>query len=590
VGRFAVGLDYLGVVFLVPIFLIALLGAVYAGSYWPQAEHPGNGRKVRFWWGILAAAMVLIVLARDSVLFLVAWEAMALAAFMLVATEDHKNEVRKAAWVYMAATHIGTLCLFAFFALLKATTGSFDLWPALQGAEGLPLAGLMILGLVGFGMKAGLFPMHVWLPGAHANAPSHVSAILSGVMLKMGVYGMFRVTGLVSVPPAWWGGLILGMGALSALVGIAFAVGQQDYKRLLAYSSIENVGIITMGLGLGLLGRSAGQPVWVVLGIGASLFHVLNHSMFKPLLFLGSGSLLHAVHTRRMDRLGGLGKKMPVTFLVFVVGGVAICGLPPLNGFASELLLYMGVLKTTQVPTGSAWSWASLAAPALAAVGAMAVAGFVKLVGTVFQGEARGRVGRHGHDPSALMKGPMVVLMLLCVGVGLLPWIVLPLLDPAVKGWAGEAAGKETLASLAPFGWQMWLGVALLGGVAAGMLWVGMLMKRRAVGRTGTWDCGYVRPTARMQYTGSSLGQMVVDLAGWALWPKTVRVKLTKLLPRAERFERSVPDAILDRVLLPAFRLARRGADVVHGVQQGSVQAYLAYVLVILAILVMLGL
>jgi hydrogenase-4 component B len=593
-GQLAVGVDALSVLFVIPILVVAGLGAIYGLGYWPQARHPGNGRRLRGCWGLLAGAMMLIVLARDSVVLLMAWELMALAAFLLVATEDHKRDVRKAAWVYLVATHIGTLCLFGFFALLRATTGATALWPSLDGANGAPLTALAILGLVGFGMKAGVFPLHVWLPGAHANAPSHVSAVLSGVMLKMGVYGMFRVTGLTAHPPAWWGGVVLALGAVTALVGIAFAAGQQDYKRLLAYSSIENVGIITMGLGLALLGKAAAQPAWVVLGIGAALFHVLNHSLFKPLLFFGAGSLLHAVHTRRMDRLGGLGKTMPLTYLVFLAGGVAICGLPPLNGFASELLLYVGLLKTAQAPAGTSWAWAALAVPALAAVGAMAVASFVKLAGAIFQGEPRG-TQRHAHDPQGAMALPLGALLALCVGIGVFPRAVFPVLEPAVQAWSGPAAGHMSLVLLAPLTWPMGLGVALLGGATVGMVGMTLLVRRRTSGRyapaagVGTWDCGYARPTNRMQYTGSSLAQMAVDLLAWAMWPRALRVRLRKAFPRTAVFGRSVPDTVLDRALLPVFDLACRGAGLLRGIQQGSVQAYLAYLLAILAVLVLMG-
>jgi len=585
-GHFAIGLDALSVFFLIPIFLISALGSFYGLGYWPQNRHPGNGRRLRACWGLLAAAMVLIVLARHAVVFLMAWEIMALSAFLLVATEDYKPQVRQAAWVYLVATHVGTLCLFGFFALLAATTGTFDLWPTLDSSAGAPLTALLILALVGFGMKAGLFPLHVWLPGAHANAPSHVSAVLSGVMLKMGVYGLFRVTGLVAQPPIWWGAVVLALGTVSALLGIAFAVGQQDYKRLLAYSSIENIGIITMGLGLALLGRASGHQEWVILGTAAALLHVLNHSLFKPLLFLGAGSLVHAVHTRNMDRLGGLAKRMPLTYGIFLLGGIAICGLPPLNGFVSELLLYLGLLKTTQTPAAPAWAWAALAAPALAAVGALAVSGFVKLIGSVFQGTPRRTSRVHAHDPGFTMAAPLILLAALCVTVGIFPILVRPLLEPAIGAWTGgPASGSAWL----PWNWQLWAGIVLAAGCAAALIGLTLLSKTRTAPRPGTWDCGYARPTPRMQYTATSLGQFLVDMLAWALWPRRVHLRLKHLFPHPRLFTRDVPDAVLDRVLTPAFGAGRGAALRLRGIQQGSVQAYLVYLLVIIVILVLLG-
>ena len=238
-GRFAIGLDNLALVFLIPIFLIPALGSIYGLGYWNQRAHVTNANKLRFWWGVLTAGMALVVLARDGVLFLMAWEVMALAAFFLVATEENKPDARESAWVYLVATHAGTLCLFGFFALLRHATGSFELWPSVP--VGIPLSwatALFVLGVVGFGFKAGIMPLHVWLPGAHANAPSHASAVMSGVLLKTGVYGIVRVAALLPHPPAWWGGTLLVVGALSAIFAIAFAAGQRDLKRLLAYSSI----------------------------------------------------------------------------------------------------------------------------------------------------------------------------------------------------------------------------------------------------------------------------------------------------------------------------------------------------------------
>jgi formate hydrogenlyase subunit 3/multisubunit Na+/H+ antiporter MnhD subunit len=480
------------------------------------------------------------------------------------------------------------LCLIAFFALLHSTADSFDLWNAAGLSRDAPSTALLVLALLGFGMKAGVFPLHVWLPGAHANAPSHVSAILSGVMLNMGIYGLIRVTALPALPPVWWGGVLLALGGLSALLGITYAMAQQDYKRLLAYSSIENLGIITMGLGLALLGKSTGHAEWVALGLGAALFHVLNHSLFKPMLFLGAGNLLHAVHTRCIDRLGGLAKRMPLTFGIFMIGGIAICGLPPLNGFVSEWILYLGLLRTTQTPPGSAWVWAALAVPLLATVGALAVATFVKLLGIVFLGTPRRLSAAHPGDPGAAMMLPPLLLAASCVAIGFFPALVLPLLDRAVAAWNPPGATLP-LDRLLPWTWQTWAAVALVGAIATVTLWMWFDRKRPTAARTGTWDCGYVKPTSRMQYTGASFGQMLLDLFAWAIWPRAARLRMRQLFPAAARFSSDVPDAVLDRALLPALRAGESFAARGRVVQHGSVQAYLVYVMVIIALLLLLG-
>src|SRR5262249_16708559 len=287
----------------------------------------------------------LQVIARNAVLFLAGWEIMALAAFVLVSTEDDKPAAREVGYVYLVATRFGTLAIFAMFALLAAGGGTldFDGWPrALASPVG---DAIFVLGLVGFGLKAGVMPLHVWLPGAHATAPSHVAALMSGVLIKMGIYGLVRLTSLCAQPPAWWGHTLLALGVLSAVLGVGFALGQHDLKRLLAYHSVENIGIICMGLGVAVLGpapgrggpRARGPGELVALGLAGALLHVWNHGLYKGLLFLSAGSVAHTAGTREIDRLGGLWRRMPWTGLAFLVGAVAICGLPPLNGLVSEL-------------------------------------------------------------------------------------------------------------------------------------------------------------------------------------------------------------------------------------------------------------
>ncbi|HEX7008613.1 MAG TPA: proton-conducting transporter membrane subunit, partial [Phycisphaeraceae bacterium] len=402
-GRFAAAVDPLSAVFLVLVFIVPALGSVYGLGYWPAPEHPESSRRLGVFYGLLAGAMALVTVARDGVLFLIAWEVMALAAYFAATAQENNPQVRRAGWVYLVATHAGTLCLLAMFALWRSATGSFAMeaveWGTGPSAE---LAGaIFVLAVIGFGFKAGLMPLHVWLPGAHASAPSHVSAVMSGVMLKMGVYGLVRMTALLPEPAAWWGGMLLAMGAVTGVAGIALAVGQDDLKRLLAYSSIENIGVITMGLGLALLGRSQGQPQWVALGLAGCLLHMRNHGLFKPLLFCGAGAVIHATGARQMDRLGGLAKRMPQVTALFVVGAVAISALPPMNGFVSEWLLYVGLFSTLGgVGQEGGLPAAAAGAVVLAMIGALAVVCFVKVVGVVFLGSPR-EAGLSAHDPPA---------------------------------------------------------------------------------------------------------------------------------------------------------------------------------------------
>jgi hydrogenase-4 component B len=577
---FDVAIDGLSALFLLPIFLISMLGSIYGLGYWKQTDHPANGRKLRLFYGLMTAGMALLVIARNSIVFLFGWEVMALSAFFLVTTEDHKQEVREAGWIYFVATHVATLSLFALFALLRQANGSFTLAPLPESALSPDTkTAIYVLALLGFGLKAGIMPLHVWLPSAHAVAPSHVSALMSGVLIKMGIYGLVRITSLVPHPPVEWGATLLALGAVSGVLGVAFAIGQHDLKRLLAYHSIENIGIIVMGIGLALVGRSLGRVEWVVLGLSGALLHVWNHALFKALLFLSAGSVIHAVHTREMDELGGLARRMPRTALAFLVGAVAICGLPPLNGFVSEFLIYLGLFDTLGRDGELAYSGAALAAPALALIGALAVACFVKVFGTVFLGTARSGHAGQAHESGPTMIGPLAALAACCLFIGLAPQCVVPVLGSAVAAWAPEVgdAGAR-LAALAPLAWISAMGLALAAALAltGGLLWLRLRAAPRATGPT--WGCGYIAPTPRMQYTASSFAQMLVGLFGWALRPRMRRPADLGLFPHQTHFHSTVPDAVLDEAMLPAFRGGAWLFSWFRVLQRGSVQTYLLYI------------
>ncbi len=582
------GLDALGAFFLAPLFLIGGLGSVYGQAYWRQAEHVANGRKLRLFWGLLVAGIVILMLARHGIVFLFGWETMAVACFFLVSTEDHQAEARASGWLYLVSTHIGTLCLFALFALLRRAGGSFALQPIAADQAGLGLlTAIFFLALAGFGLKAGLMPLHFWLPSSHANAPSHVSALMSGVLIKTGIYGLVRVTGLLPDPPVAWGALLLLLGAVSGVLGVVLALGQHDLKRLLAYHSIENIGIIVMGLGLAMVGRSLGRADWVLLGLAGCLLHVWNHGLFKALLFLGAGSVVHATHTREIDRLGGLARVMPWTAALFLTGAVAICGLPPLNGFVSEWLLYVGFLRGATTGHGAAGAGAAAAAPVLALIGALALACFVKAYGAVFLGASRSRATLGAHESPPAMLLPMGILAGACALIGLVPRAVAPLLERAVAAWLPATAPAFTggLAVLAPLAWIGILGALLLATAGGGWALLVWLRPLARVPRTVTWDCGYARPTARMQYTASSFADTLTGLFRWVLRPREHRPVLRAPFAVAAHFESHVDDPVLDRELLPAARVARRELSRFRGLQQGLTQNYVLYILIAVVLL-----
>jgi hydrogenase-4 component B len=577
-GRLALRVDAISAMFVLQIALIAALGAWYGLEYWAQRAHPRNGRKLRAFYGAVIAGMLLLVVARNGVLFLVGWEVMALGAFVLVTAEDDKREVRWVGYVYLVATRLGTLCLFAMFGLLAATSGTLEMdgWPV---ALASPLRdAIFVLGLLGFGLKAGVMPLHVWLPGAHANAPSHVSAIMSGVLIKMGIYGLVRLTAMSDVPPLWWGYLLVGLGAVSGVLGVAFAIGQHDVKRLLAYHSVENIGIIVIGLGVALIGRSVGRAEIVALGIGGALLHCWNHGLFKALLFLSAGAVVHATGTREIDRLGGLWARMPRTGFAFLVGAVAICGLPPLNGLVSEILIYLGLFRAAALG-GGPWLTAALGATSLALIGALALACFVKVFGAVFLGQPRTGDVERAHDPGRAMLVPMGVLAAGCVLIGLGAPLVAVVLDAAVVDFGGVTA--PALVRVAPLGWVGIAHVALLVALVAGGWWLAARARRRAApGEIGTWDCGYAAPSPRMQYTSSSFAQLLVSLFGWALRPAVHRTRVSGTFPGPSSFHSHVPDVVLDRAIVPIVTRARIALTWLHPMQRGSVHLYLAYVLI----------
>jgi hydrogenase-4 component B len=576
-GAFRIQVDAISAMFLLQIFVVSFLGAVYGLSYWKQSEHPDNGRKLRLFYGVLTAAMALLVSARNALLFLAGWEVMALAAFLLITTVDEDKEVREVGYVYIVATRIGTLCLFAMFATLFATRSDWNLDGPLDARQALAPA-VFLLGFVGFGLKAGLMPMHVWLPGAHANAPSHISAVMSGVLIKTGIYGLVRITSLFASPPPWWGGALLGFGLASGVLGVAFAIGQHDIKRLLAYHSVENIGIICMGLGLALLGRALERPELVVLGLAGSLLHVWNHGLFKGLLFLAAGSVIHATETRDIEKLGGLFKAMPHTGGAFLLGATAISGLPPLNGFISELLIYVGLFRATVAGSGRLWLATALSAAGLALIGALAVACFVKVFGAVFLGAPRSEATAKAHEADLSMLAPMGMLALLCVFIGLGPLVVAPVLDRVAATWAPEMSGAlSRSAALAPLGSVTIVSLLLAAGIVAAASW--LHARTRAAPAVGTWDCGFAAPSARMQYTSSSFAQMLVGMFRWALRPSVHNPHPSGFFPATTQFSSHVPDTVLDRVLVPGGRVTARGFHWLRWLQRGSAHAYLVYIL-----------
>ncbi|MGE5192494.1 MAG: proton-conducting transporter membrane subunit, partial [Deltaproteobacteria bacterium] len=536
-GAFVVGLDLLSAWFLLLVLVVPTLAAAFGveflKAYAPRKSLGG----VWFFYNVVIAGMILVIIARDGLLFLMAWEVMALASYFLIVFEHERQEVREAGWTYLVASHLGTAFLLALFILLGQNSGSLaiiepGITARLAAAPAGTLSLMFVLALIGFGTKAGFMPFHVWLPEAYPAAVGHTPAMLSGVMSKMGVYGLLRILSLFTSlpefqPPTWWGVLLLVIGMISGVMGILSALAQRQLRRILAYSSIENMGIIGIGLGTGLLGLSAQTPGMAVLGFAGALFHVLNHSLFKGLLFLGAGVIEQSAGTGNINQLGGLLKRLPLLAVPFAVGCVAISGLPPFNGFASEFLIYLTALREEISLTGTAGVAALSGIAALTLIGGLAAFCFTMIMGIVFLGQPRTAPAAAARPVGWLMQWPLCILAAACLGAGLFSPTIIAVLAPVVENvtnlgdhsvesflLASGTGPADALTAQALLGGVVTVTGCLLAVAAVLTLLRRQLLHGREVAESGTWGCGFYAPDASMQYTGSSFAQPLVDLVG----------------------------------------------------------------------------
>ncbi len=572
-------LDPLSALFLLLLAVVGACATLFSRGYWRDSDHPRSAATGRAWWSLFLLSMGFVVLSANGLHFILAWELFAVSGYALITLDRRTASVRAAGWLYLVASHAATLLLFAFFAAVAAHAGSWDLGPMRDQAA---LAPLLWIAFAGFGIKAGLFPLHIWLPSAHANAPSHVSAMLSGFSLKLGIYGILRFSGWLPTPPdAGW--VLAALGLASAVLGVAFALGQHDLKRLLAYHSVENIGIILIGLGFALIAIHHGSPSWGLLALAAALLHVWNHGLFKSLLFLGAGSVYDATGTRQMSRLGGLARRMPWTAAWFAVGAAAISGLPPLNGFVSECLLYLGLFDATQARGPSAWA-AIPSAVLLAITSALALACFAKVCGVVFLGAPRTPRAACAHESPKLMLVPMAVLAAACALIGLAPFVVWPALAHAAQCWNPAWQASPAPAFLLRISGVQTV-LAVLAAVTVPML---LALARRSRRTAVTWDCGYAQPSPRMQYTAQSFAS---TLTGWfsaVLRPHRVDAPPASSFPAAASRSSHTPETVLELIVLPVATAIERIALLARRLQHGRVQSYLLYLVAGLAALAIL--
>lgn len=587
-GAFLLTLDPLAAAFILPAALLALLAAIYAGGY--LHGHPRPHALGAHWcfYNLLVAALLLVFSAAQGLLFLAAWEAMTLASFFLIAFEHRDSQVRLAAWFFLAIAHVALLLLFAFFTLAGAHCGSqvFADFTALASLPLLPAVLCFALAASAFAVKAGLFPFHIWLPDAHAAAPSHVSALMSGVVVKTGVYGLLRIfTYFPQLPPAV-GTLLMLLGAAGALYGIALAIVQQDVKRILAYSTVENIGIILLAFGLYFHAARSGQPTLAALALAGGLLHCWNHTLFKGLLFLGAGSLLHATGSRDLGRMGGLLRRMPLSGALIIGGALAIIALPPFNGLVGEGLIYLGLLASGL----GAESWGGLLplllVGVLGLVGALALIAFTRLVGIALLGEARSSEAAQAFEAGPAMLVPMGALLALCLAIGLFPAAPFLLLAAPLAQQLPDAPAllQAGLTSMILIG--RWSGGLLLG-LGGLVLLLRFWLRSRAQGASGTWGCGYLAPTAQMSYSAAGYAELVRShLLPAGLVPSLATTPVRGFFPALARLHLTHVDPLLARCYLPTVAGIAERCVRLRWLQQGRTQVYLFYVFLTCTLLI----
>jgi hydrogenase-4 component B len=574
-------LDPLSAFFLLVLGLAGTGISTFAAGYFRSGEGTAPAL-LGLHYHVFLAAMALVILSDDAYMFMVAWETMALSSYFLVTSHHRIPEIRSAGFLYLIMAHVGAICILLSFGMLQGGSWHFT-FDAMRGASLTPFMATtaFLLALLGFGAKAGLVPMHVWLPEAHPAAPSPVSAMMSGLMLKTAIYGILRISfDLLHLKLWWWGVLMLVMGLFSAMFGAIFAAVQTDMKRLLAYSSIENVGLIFTGIGLSILFETHNLHLFAALALTAALVHALNHAFFKSLLFLVTGSVLHATKTRNLGKLGGLIRRMPWVATLALVGTLSIAGLPPFNGFVSEWLLLQSFLFTPQIPSSFINMLIPLGAAALALTAALAAYVMVKFYGVIFLGQPREAELVNAHDANWLERLGLGWLALGCILIGILPQFAIGAAAAVTQHLLSQAVRPgSTMWWIAPIAPEQasYSGLILLAGIVAvvGVAFVLVrVMAHGRIRRTAPWDCGYPWQTPRMQDTAEGFGQPIRHMFD-------VFFRIERHMPSpddaAPRYQVSIEDRIWRWIYAPIVRSIQWLADVISILQGGRLAIYLLY-------------
>lgn len=599
-AHFALRIDPLAALLIAVISLLSLVCAIYSLAYVKEYVGKGVGA-MGFFMNFFIASMILVVAADNAFWFIIFFEMMSLTSYFLVIF-DQEEEAVSAGFLYFFVAHAGSVLIMAAFFIMANYAGSYDFSTFRTATVPAPFNSIVfVLGFLGFGAKAGMIPLHVWLPRAHPAAPSHASALMSGVMIKIGIFGIVRVGldllgGSGSV--LWWGLLVLAFGAVSAVLGVVYALAERDIKRLLAYSSVENIGIILLGVGIGMVGMATGNPVLAVLGLMAGLYHLVNHAVFKGMLFLGAGSVIFRLHTKDMNAMGGLSRTMPWTALTFLIGALAISAIPPLNGFVSEWYTYQSLFAAALGGTALVKFSAPIAAMLLALTGALAVMCFVNAYGVIFAGPSRNPHAEDVREVPAPMVVGMGLLAAICVALGLAAPAVAPIIGSIAAATAGVA--QVTLADgivLIPANSQQAvLSTPLIAVLLVGMAALPMVLKSvlsgsgRLASRRGAapWAAGYL-PDSHMPATAGGFSQPIrmffaplYDLRktmdGW--WAK-VACSFDRFVMLARRTEPCWDRGVVDPLVRGTEMLGRQ----FQVIQGGDFRVYCLYIVAALVVL-----
>ncbi len=585
-GYVDIVIDALSAFFLIVISIMSSLGIIYANGYMKPYLNKGmNISSHCFSLMLLVISMMLVVTAQNALFFLIVWEIMSLSSFFLVIFEGEKKEVISAGIKYLVYMHISMIFILAAMIVLNAQTDSlrFMDYLAFMQNNGAHANLIFVLAFIGFGIKAGFVPFHNWLPEAHPAAPSHVSGIMSGIMIKTGIYGILRFLLLIGTPSKIISYAVLGVAVISALYGVLYAITQHDIKRLLAYHSIENIGIIGIGIGAGMLGLAYDNTFLAVFGFTGGILHILNHSIFKELLFFAAGSTYLKTHTRNIELMGGLIKKMPYTALLFIIGSVAICGIPPFNGFISEFLIYAGMIKGVPASGISLFIVLVLSIAALAMVGTMAMLCFTKASGVMFLGNPRGVDIDNVSEAPATMIFPMTVLAFLTFFIGMYSQYFISYASIPASMFTNGVDAVGDLIYLFDFVgnigcyFMLFLAIAVVILVIRYVLGIGKKTERHS-----TWGCGYNRPNNHMQYTASSYADLFISTLK-PLFKRVSHIKKPKdLFPKEAYYEQNIEDIEEAYIVKPLIMWDEKFLTKFERIQNGNIQQYILFGLIFL--------